>query len=202
VPVVRRLATRKGVLQIAQETAGLAAKAREGKLTRRRWQGGSMSISSLGGIGARAFTPIHQCRPRVASSASPGARGSRSGRHAVRGPADEVPAVSVLQTRVDRTVPTKRPVSRIGREDMRRADALTAAEARHHGDPGSESPGHRRFQGRRPSSRCSSRPDQVKAEDPHSSPSSRQATMTSVARGAGSIKSARSRSGDRSARAA
>ena len=57
VPVVREC-DRKGVLQIAQETAALAAKAREGKLTPADMQGGSMSISSLGGIGGTAFTPI------------------------------------------------------------------------------------------------------------------------------------------------
>jgi len=57
VPVVRDC-DKKGVLQIAQETAALAAKAREGKLTLAEMQGGSMSISSLGGIGGTAFTPI------------------------------------------------------------------------------------------------------------------------------------------------
>ena len=57
VPVVRDC-DRKGVLQIAQETAGLAAKARDGKLMPADMQGGSISISSLGGIGGTAFTPI------------------------------------------------------------------------------------------------------------------------------------------------
>jgi len=57
VPVVRDC-DKKGVLQIAQETAALAAKAREGKLAPAEMQGGSMSISSLGGIGGTAFTPI------------------------------------------------------------------------------------------------------------------------------------------------
>jgi pyruvate dehydrogenase E2 component (dihydrolipoamide acetyltransferase) len=57
VPVVRDC-DKKGVLQIAQETAALAAKAREGKLTPGEMQGGSISISSLGGIGGTAFTPI------------------------------------------------------------------------------------------------------------------------------------------------
>ena len=57
VPVVRDC-DKKGVLQIAQETAALATKAREGKLTPAEMQGGSMSISSLGGIGGTAFTPI------------------------------------------------------------------------------------------------------------------------------------------------
>ena len=49
VPVIRD-ADRKGVLEIA--------KAREGKLGPADMQGGSMSISSLGGIGGTAFTPI------------------------------------------------------------------------------------------------------------------------------------------------
>ena len=57
VPVIRDT-DRKGVLEIAQETASLAGKAREGKLSPADMQGGSMSISSLGGIGGTAFTPI------------------------------------------------------------------------------------------------------------------------------------------------
>jgi pyruvate dehydrogenase E2 component (dihydrolipoamide acetyltransferase) len=57
VPVIRDC-DKKGVLEIAQETSSLAAKAREGKLSPTDMQGGSMSISSLGGIGGTAFTPI------------------------------------------------------------------------------------------------------------------------------------------------
>jgi len=57
VPVVRDC-DKKGVLEIAQETTALAAKAREGKLTPAEMQGGCFSISSLGGIGGTAFTPI------------------------------------------------------------------------------------------------------------------------------------------------
>ena len=57
VPVVKN-ADQKGVVAIAQELAGLAAKAREGKLQATDIQGGSFSISSLGGIGGTAFTPI------------------------------------------------------------------------------------------------------------------------------------------------
>jgi len=48
----------KGVLEIARELAELAAKARAGKLTPTDMQGGTFSISSLGGIGGTAFTPI------------------------------------------------------------------------------------------------------------------------------------------------
>jgi pyruvate dehydrogenase E2 component (dihydrolipoamide acetyltransferase) len=57
VPVVRDC-DRKGVLQIAREMGGLAAKARDGKLGPADMQGGCFSISSLGGIGGTAFTPI------------------------------------------------------------------------------------------------------------------------------------------------
>jgi len=57
VPVVRH-ADRKGVLEIAQETSALAAKARDGKLSPAEMQGGCFSISSLGGIGGTYFTPI------------------------------------------------------------------------------------------------------------------------------------------------
>jgi pyruvate dehydrogenase E2 component (dihydrolipoamide acetyltransferase) len=57
VPVIRDC-DRKGVLEIAGETSALAAKAREGKLAPTEMQGGTFSISSLGGIGGTAFTPI------------------------------------------------------------------------------------------------------------------------------------------------
>jgi pyruvate dehydrogenase E2 component (dihydrolipoamide acetyltransferase) len=57
VPVLRD-ADKKGVLEMATETAALAAKAREGKLTPSEMQGGTFSISSLGGLGGTYFTPI------------------------------------------------------------------------------------------------------------------------------------------------
>ncbi len=57
VPVLRN-ADQKGVLELAREAAELAAKAREGKLQASDMQGGSFSISSLGGIGGSFFTPI------------------------------------------------------------------------------------------------------------------------------------------------
>jgi pyruvate dehydrogenase E2 component (dihydrolipoamide acetyltransferase) len=57
VPVIRD-ADRKGVLEIAKEMGALSAKAREGKLGPAEMQGGCFSISSLGGIGGTAFTPI------------------------------------------------------------------------------------------------------------------------------------------------
>jgi pyruvate dehydrogenase E2 component (dihydrolipoamide acetyltransferase) len=57
VPVIKD-ADGKGVFEIAQETAALASKARDGKLTPSDMQGGTFSISSLGGIGGTYFTPI------------------------------------------------------------------------------------------------------------------------------------------------
>jgi len=57
VPVIRNV-DQKGVLEIAKEMGTLSAKAREGKLGPAEMQGGCFSISSLGGIGGTAFTPI------------------------------------------------------------------------------------------------------------------------------------------------
>ena len=57
VPVIRD-ADKKGVLAISQEMSELAKKARDGKLTPAEMQGACFTISSLGGIGGRYFTPI------------------------------------------------------------------------------------------------------------------------------------------------
>jgi pyruvate dehydrogenase E2 component (dihydrolipoamide acetyltransferase) len=57
VPVIKN-ADQKGVMQISQEMGELAKKARDGKLGPADMQGGCFSISSLGGIGGRYFTPI------------------------------------------------------------------------------------------------------------------------------------------------
>jgi pyruvate dehydrogenase E2 component (dihydrolipoamide acetyltransferase) len=57
VPVVRD-ADRKGVFDIAKELADISKLARDGKLKAGDMQGGTFSISSLGGIGGTAFTPI------------------------------------------------------------------------------------------------------------------------------------------------
>ncbi|CAB1368698.1 dihydrolipoyllysine-residue acetyltransferase [Denitratisoma oestradiolicum] len=57
VPVIRNV-DQKSVLDLAVEMAVLAKKAREGKLAPAEMQGGCFSISSLGGIGGTAFTPI------------------------------------------------------------------------------------------------------------------------------------------------
>jgi pyruvate dehydrogenase E2 component (dihydrolipoamide acetyltransferase) len=57
VPVIKE-ADKKGVLQISQEMSELAKKAREGKLGPADMSGACFTISSLGGIGGRYFTPI------------------------------------------------------------------------------------------------------------------------------------------------
>jgi pyruvate dehydrogenase E2 component (dihydrolipoamide acetyltransferase) len=57
VPVIRDV-DKKGVLQLARELGEVSAKAREGKLSPADMQGGTFSISSLGGIGGSSFTPI------------------------------------------------------------------------------------------------------------------------------------------------
>ncbi|MGB8908391.1 MAG: 2-oxo acid dehydrogenase subunit E2, partial [Candidatus Cybelea sp.] len=57
VPVIRN-AEAKGLIEIAREAQELAGKAREGKLTLAQMQGGSFTISSIGGIGGTAFTQI------------------------------------------------------------------------------------------------------------------------------------------------
>ena len=57
VPVIKD-ADKKGVLQISQEMGELAKKARDGKLGPADMSGATFTISSLGGIGGRYFTPI------------------------------------------------------------------------------------------------------------------------------------------------
>ena len=57
VPVVRD-ADQKGIWELSEEIADLADKARNGKLGMTDLQGGTFSISSLGGIGGTGFTPI------------------------------------------------------------------------------------------------------------------------------------------------
>jgi pyruvate dehydrogenase E2 component (dihydrolipoamide acetyltransferase) len=57
VPVIKD-ADKKGVLQISQEMGELAKKARDGKLGPADMTGATFTISSLGGIGGRYFTPI------------------------------------------------------------------------------------------------------------------------------------------------
>ncbi len=57
VPVLKD-ADKKGVIEIAQETSELAKKARDGKLGPADMQGATFTISSVGGIGGTAFSPI------------------------------------------------------------------------------------------------------------------------------------------------
>jgi pyruvate dehydrogenase E2 component (dihydrolipoamide acetyltransferase) len=57
VPVIKN-ADRKGLIEIARETSELAGKARDGKLPLSDMQGGTFTISSIGGIGGTAFTQI------------------------------------------------------------------------------------------------------------------------------------------------
>jgi pyruvate dehydrogenase E2 component (dihydrolipoamide acetyltransferase) len=57
VPVIRDV-DQKGIVQLAKELGEISAKAREKKITAADMQGGCFTISSLGGIGGTAFTPI------------------------------------------------------------------------------------------------------------------------------------------------
>lgn len=57
VPVLRDV-DKKGIVQLAKELGEISARAREKKITAADMQGGCFSISSLGGIGGTAFTPI------------------------------------------------------------------------------------------------------------------------------------------------
>ena len=57
VPVIRDV-DQKGIIELAVEMGEISKKARDGKLSPAQLQGGSFTISSLGGIGGTAFTPI------------------------------------------------------------------------------------------------------------------------------------------------
>jgi pyruvate dehydrogenase E2 component (dihydrolipoamide acetyltransferase) len=57
VPVVKDV-DRKGILEISQELGAISKKARDGKLSPTDMAGGTFTISSLGGIGGTALTPI------------------------------------------------------------------------------------------------------------------------------------------------
>ncbi|MFK8012749.1 MAG: dihydrolipoyllysine-residue acetyltransferase [Marinicellaceae bacterium] len=57
VPVLRDVLT-KTIMEIAKEMGEISVKAREGKLSPNDMKGGCFSVSSLGGIGGTAFTPI------------------------------------------------------------------------------------------------------------------------------------------------
>ena len=64
VPVIKQ-AQSKGLIDFAKESAALAKKARDKKLPMDAMMGASFTISSLGGIGGTAFTPIVNA-PQVA----------------------------------------------------------------------------------------------------------------------------------------
>ncbi|WP_350587322.1 pyruvate dehydrogenase complex dihydrolipoyllysine-residue acetyltransferase [Pseudoalteromonas sp. 3-MNA-CIBAN-0064] len=57
VPVFKDV-DKKGIIELSRELMEVSAKARDGKLTSADMQGGCFTISSLGGIGGTAFTPI------------------------------------------------------------------------------------------------------------------------------------------------
>ena len=57
VPVIRD-ADKKSIIEVAGELGELSARAREGKLRAADMQGGTFTVSSLGGIGGTYFTPI------------------------------------------------------------------------------------------------------------------------------------------------
>ncbi|HGJ5875592.1 MAG TPA: pyruvate dehydrogenase complex dihydrolipoyllysine-residue acetyltransferase [Arsenophonus sp.] len=57
VPVIRDV-NKKGIIELSKELMEVSKKARAGKLTMSDMQGGSFTISSLGGIGTTSFTPI------------------------------------------------------------------------------------------------------------------------------------------------
>lgn len=57
VPVFRDV-NKKGIIELSRELAVISKKARDGKLTAGDMQGGCFTLSSLGGIGGTAFTPI------------------------------------------------------------------------------------------------------------------------------------------------
>ncbi len=57
VPVIRDV-DKKGIYELSEELADISGRARDGKLKANEMQGGCFSISSLGGIGGTAFTPI------------------------------------------------------------------------------------------------------------------------------------------------
>jgi pyruvate dehydrogenase E2 component (dihydrolipoyllysine-residue acetyltransferase) len=57
VPVVKD-ADRKGIIELSKEFGEISKKARDGKLSPGDMQGGTFTISSLGGIGGTSFTPI------------------------------------------------------------------------------------------------------------------------------------------------
>jgi len=99
VPVIRDV-DQKGVLQLAKETGEASAKARDGKLGPADMQGGSFSISSLGGIGGTHFTPIINA-PKSPSSAYLNRQTNRCGRTSIRAAANAAVSLSYDHRAVD-----------------------------------------------------------------------------------------------------
>ena len=87
VPVIKD-ADKKGILQISQEMSELAKKARDGKLGPADMSGGCFSISSLGGIGGRYFTPIINAPEVAILGVCKSSTEAALGRQAVRAAAD------------------------------------------------------------------------------------------------------------------
>ena len=154
VPVIKD-ADKKGVMQISQEMGELAKKARDGKLGPAEMSGGCFSISSLGGIGGRYFTPIINAPEVVDPGRLQEQHRAALGRQAVRPAAD----------------PAAEPELGPPRDRRRRGGAIQRLSGR---DPGGLPPGaavrspawpsaKSRFRTsatsrKSPSSRCSSSP--------------------------------------------
>ncbi len=57
VPVIRDV-DKKNIIELAVELSGISKKARDKKLTSEDMEGGTFTITNLGGVGGTAFTPI------------------------------------------------------------------------------------------------------------------------------------------------
>ena len=143
VPVIKD-ADQKGVIEIAKETSELAAKAREGKLGPADMQGGTFSISSLGGIGGTAFTPIVNA-PEVAILGV-----SKAAMKPVWNGKEFAPRIMMpLSLSYDHRVidgALGRALHRVPRAGDRRHAARRSLRARH-GDHRDQGPRHRGLQG-------------------------------------------------------
>ena len=150
VPVIRDV-DQKGLLDIARELTELSAQARDGKLEPADMQGGTFTISRLGGIGGTAFTPIINA-PEVAilgvakSAMKPVWNGQR-----VRAAADGA-AVALLRPPRDRRRAGRALRAHLARRARRPAQGA-AVEERPWPTARDPRPGHRRLR-RRPDHRA------------------------------------------------
>ena len=117
VPVFKDV-DRKGILELSQELGDISDKARDGKLAPADMQGGTFTISCLGGIGGTDFTPIVNA-PEVAILGVVALEdGAGLGRRGVQAAADAA-AVALLRPPRDRRRPGRPlhapPVPRAGR---------------------------------------------------------------------------------------